>query len=278
MSYNDEEIGMPSAPEETGELQGGTDMTLPSSSGDDNDVNNHHHNNNDDDDDPYNNMMMDMDNVPMQKPVRKMTSTSDGTSVTGASSVDDGVYSEDNIKPLDALHEDAEGETSSQESVAIESRCWVWFKRILLFFIVFGIVGFAVVMIGARIEKNKYKHAEGTSHLYQMPQVCGVQDPLTDIMGTTYDSVQEARSDGAEIAHCGECGACSSAQDMAIMTKTADSLTRDSTRCAFKIFLGRRAVEKCMEERVGFTPDCEGKLRYDNRSHCYFGFLSLLTY
>lgn len=213
---------------------------------------------------PYVVMDMDLnggdddDDIPLQKPIRKMTSTSDATSATGFMS-DDGMPDQDEkVKPsLDSLHEDDCGSEGEAGDNTIESCCWIWFKRILLFWVVFAILGFAVVMIGARVERDGYETADGTSHLYQLPQVCGVEDPFADEMGTTYGSAQEAHDNGALVAHCGPCGSCSSAHDMAIMSETADSLTRVSTRCAFKIFLGRRSVEKCMEERVGFTPACE---------------------
>lgn len=246
---NDEEIGMQIAADG---LQGvdASELTLPGSSD--------HINSNDN----MQTLDMNLDNggITTEKRPRTMT---DSTSVTAGVSLDGSADQEEFAStqmkpPMESLHETTDDDCDlSQESIPVESRCWIWFKRILLFFVLFGIVGFASVMIGARIERKKFANAEGTTHLYQSPNVCGLQDPLSDEMGIIYNSVEEAHDDGAKIAHCGDCGSCSSAHDMEIMSRTKESLTRDSTRCAFKSFLGRASVEKCMEERIGFTPACE---------------------
>jgi len=112
-------------------------------------------------------------------------------------------------------------------------------------------------MIGAKMENDAFVNKEGTAHYYQLPELCAVHDPLTDSKGITFEQKSDVRNTGMKVAHCGPCGQCSTAHDMKIMAATADSLTLDTTRCAFKIFLGRGAVEKCMEERVGFTPACQ---------------------
>jgi len=224
-------------------------------------------------------------------PPRKLTSTSDATTMTAQSSfLDDELsYYESKAsfsnnstigkKPrLDSMDEmpeasfkDGSGRlrlgvddldnqslgSHASSKTDEDSQCWIWFKRVLLFLVIFGFMAFFAVLIGAAIEKRSFADAGDTSHLYHLPQVCGVADPKVDAEGITFDSAQMAHEDGLKIAHCGDCGECSTAHDMAIMSTTADSLTNDSTRCAFKIFLGRRAVQKCMAERVGFTEPCE---------------------
>ena len=236
------------------------------------------------------------------KRARKMTSTSDATSVTAASSfLDEGGVDDDGCaqggeagslvrKPrLDSLDElpmnmeedyECDGTNHSEKEevdvdVEPDSCCYVWFKRIFLFLVIFASISFFVVLIGAAVEKKAFDGKEGTAHLYELPQVCGGHDEDLSFYGnvtqpqqqqldssaftmlTTFDSAQEASDAGVNVAHCGSCGSCSTPHDLSIMAHTTESLTRDSTRCAFKIFLGRKAVEKCMEELVGFTPACE---------------------
>lgn len=214
----------------------------------------------------------------LRKPQRKMTSTSEATSVTATSSYlddrtgTDDYYDDNLVKPrlgLGSLDEtpeascmEGEGECDNNNDDEMEDKvpdscCYTWFKRIFCFFIIFGSLAFFTILIGAAIEKKGYSQKEGTAHLYQNPQVCAVHDPLTDTQGLTIDSVADAHEANLKVAHCGDCGACSTAEDMRIMSETAESLTGDTTRCAFKIFLGIKAVEKCMEDRVGFTPACE---------------------
>ena len=269
-------------------------------------------NNNSNDDNNNNNHQYVMDMSRLEAPTeeeesgapkraRKMTSTSDATSVTAASSfLDEGGTDDDGYAPgggqylvkprLDSLDEiprmdedcdngsdGNKSEKEEEEQVEPDSCCYVWFKRIFLFLVIFASISFLVVLVGAAVEKKAFDDKEGTSHLYQLPQVCGAHfedlpfgrnathqqqqqqqlDASSFTMLTTFDSAEEARDSGLNVAHCGSCGSCSTSHDLSIMAQTTDSLTRDSTRCAFKIFLGRKAVEKCMEERVGFTPACE---------------------
>jgi hypothetical protein len=158
--------------------------------------------------------------------------------------LDDEDYPNKDSKPtLEPLHEE---DDESDKAGEAGSCCWRGFKCGLLFLVLFGITAFAVVMIGARLEKNNFEIKPSTHHYYHTEQVCAVDDPLTDT-GVTFESVLAAHNAGATIAHCGDCGACSTAHDMDIMAHTADTLTRDTTSCAFKSFLGRSVVEGCME-------------------------------
>jgi hypothetical protein len=139
-----------------------------------------------------------------------------------------------------------DGDDESDTARVAGSCCWRGFKCGLLFLVFFAFTAFGVVMIGARLERNNFQIKSSTHQYYQTPQVCAVDDPATD-SGVTFGSVLEANNAGAKVAHCGDCGACSTAVDMDIMAHTAETLTRDTTYCAFKSFMGRKAVEKCME-------------------------------
>lgn len=188
-------------------------------------------------------------------PPRKLSDITAATSFTDDSVVttngepmmndlDDEDYpNKDQKAALESLHE---GDDESSTASAAPSCCWRGFKCGLFFLVSFAITAFGVVMIGARLEKNNYEVKPNTHHYYLTPQVCAVDDPVTD-SGVTFGSVLEANNAGAKVAHCGDCGACSTAHDMDIMAHTAETLTRDSTYCAFKSFMGRKVVERCME-------------------------------
>ena len=120
-------------------------------------------------------------------------------------------------------------------------------------------LGLTVILVGEHFEHQHVQAAASTSWIYDTPNVCGYQSiPQDRSKGTflTYDGQEEAHTDESEVAHCGECGHCSTLQDMSIMGYTKESLTRDSTDCAKRSFFGKEAVRSCMEEKVGFTSSC----------------------
>jgi len=62
---------------------------------------------------------------------------------------------------------------------------------------------------------------------------------------------------GLEIVHCGECGQCTNDNDITIMKKTNETLTKTTTRCALRgLFLGAKQAESCVKEQIGFTQNC----------------------
>ncbi len=59
------------------------------------------------------------------------------------------------------------------------------------------------------------------------------------------------------VAHCGDCGKCSSPQDVLIYEDTKNTLTDTTTKCAkLALIGGRRRATKCMQERVGLSEAC----------------------
>jgi hypothetical protein len=137
----------------------------------------------------------------------------------------------------------------------------------------FSLLLLGIILIGAYTEKRAFAHAVPTSDLYETSNVCGMNmDSFS-----TFPLVQEAHIDGFKVAHCGSCGQCSNRQDIDIQVDTADTLTADSTKCAFSIFTaGVGAVHKCMQEKIGFTPACEDCWVEDiecNVKHCMFTFI-----
>ncbi len=73
----------------------------------------------------------------------------------------------------------------------------------------------------------------------------------------TYASAEIVRSQGGIVQHCGNCGQCSSLQDISIYDKTRNTLFKNSLHCSsLAVMFGRQAASKCLEHAVGFTEGC----------------------
>lgn len=139
-------------------------------------------------------------------------------------------------------------------------------RRAVIFLVISTLLLLVICAIGARIERGYIQKRMSTAHLYATNDVCAM-DGSDQV--TTFPSTQEAHDNGNQVAHCGQCGQCSTRQDMEIMGQTKATLTRDSTRCAFLMFLGNpKLVSKCMKEKVGFTDSCTGC--WTNNIQCTF--------
>eukprot|EP00545_Synedropsis_sp_CCMP1620_P013852 CAMPEP_0119019762 /NCGR_PEP_ID=MMETSP1176-20130426/22599_1 /TAXON_ID=265551 /ORGANISM="Synedropsis recta cf, Strain CCMP1620" /LENGTH=341 /DNA_ID=CAMNT_0006974043 /DNA_START=47 /DNA_END=1072 /DNA_ORIENTATION=+ len=119
----------------------------------------------------------------------------------------------------------------------------------------------SILLIGAAVEAGTVRRAPSTLGLYtDDTSVCANNrtspnrpDDDTSLVFESFASVNETTE---TIVHCGSCGQCSNSQDLEIMSATRETLTNDATTCAFKIFLSQSKVETCLEEKVGFTADC----------------------
>jgi hypothetical protein len=59
------------------------------------------------------------------------------------------------------------------------------------------------------------------------------------------------------VAHCGDCGACSTPHDINLYDETRNTLLKSTTQCAKRALIwGRATAETCMEKSVGFTAEC----------------------
>lgn len=136
-----------------------------------------------------------------------------------------------------------------------------------------------VVFVGAEMEEMTYKVANNTEEYYRTPDVCAIDSSKKrKSEGTfslwSFSNSSLARSNGCDVAHCGQCGQCSTPVDIEIMALTKKTLTDDTKNCGMQSFFGgREAVEQCMEEKIGFTPDCND-CWVDNvmctKQHCKF--------
>mmetsp|Transcript_4770 Transcript_4770/g.7200 ORF Transcript_4770/g.7200 Transcript_4770/m.7200 type:complete len:292 (+) Transcript_4770:44-919(+) len=99
---------------------------------------------------------------------------------------------------------------------------------------------------------------------------CLVQSKFEFI--TTKDK-EEAISAGLDIAHCGECGKCSTQNDIDLMIRTKETLTEDATICALHgLVLGDYKMDSCLSD-IGFTPGCSTCWRENikcTQSKCLF--------
>jgi hypothetical protein len=137
-----------------------------------------------------------------------------------------------------------------------------------------------VVWQGAEYERQQVRNADNTTGFYSQPEVCGIilteqvnitgmnvtastSDVATGIIPEvsvrieTFGSVNEVTAENGIVAHCGECGACSTPQDISIYDETRNTLFKTTTECAKRGLLGgHRAAAKCMLENVGLTDGC----------------------
>lgn len=147
-------------------------------------------------------------------------------------------------------------------------------KFIFILCIIF--LPFLIVSIMAEKERYYFSNAPPTLEFYQTSEVCVVNETdnlkpefifstvkigkgydVDDTDGISYDGVNSYRNTSL-IAHCGKCGMCSNAHDIRIYDETKNTLTRDSTSCAKRVFLGgSKEVAKCFHEKVGFTSSCQ---------------------
>ena len=75
---------------------------------------------------------------------------------------------------------------------------------------------------------------------------------------TTRDSPSaKTTTKSVTIAHCGDCGSCSTPPDIKIYDDTKNTLLAASTNCAKRgLIWGRKTASKCLEESVGFSSRC----------------------
>lgn len=160
----------------------------------------------------------------------------------------------------------------------------VQYSILLLLFIL------VVMLVGKHVEENHVQRAPSTVDLYTKPQVCALLNVPEDILNTTSDaSASSQRSSRLSepphdrvlqsnstfliqtlpnitvardtpntlVAHCGDCGQCSTPRDVQIYDATKNSLTDTATHCAkLALIGGRRRATKCMQDRVGLSEGC----------------------
>ena len=117
----------------------------------------------------------------------------------------------------------------------------------------YGLIAFLLILlilwVGKTVEKNHVERAQSTLNLYTKPEVCALLNVPTRIPNPT-EAEQRQRSfspsnkalqafstqtlsnitvarqkQDALVAHCGDCGACSTPQDILIYDDTKDTLT-----------------------------------------------------
>ena len=149
----------------------------------------------------------------------------------------------------------------------------------------YGLITFLLILlilwIGKTVEDNHAERAQSTLDLYTKPEVCALLHVPGKILNAT-EAEQRQRSfspsnqtlqpfvtqtlpnitfahqkQDAIVAHCGDCGACSTLQDILIYNDTKNTLTDTTTKCAkMGLIGGRRRATKCMQEHVGLSEQC----------------------
>lgn len=159
------------------------------------------------------------------------------------------------VLSLDDVADDKQ-QTTKRRCRCTKKRCCICF----IILIIIMLLLFAILMIGAHIEEKNFRRSESTLELYtQDESVCAMTNSSTDDSTIqSFESSEKALGNNAtnDIVHCGECGECSNRQDLEILAATRSTLTKDATSCAYKMFLGRSHVDRCLEDKVGFTESC----------------------
>jgi hypothetical protein len=145
-------------------------------------------------------------------------------------------------------------------------------RRYARILVQYGLLAFVVLIlimwIGAEFEEREVRNARDTIYLYEAPDVCGLvgaknltnatstADVVLSLTTFPNASIPNATEDTL-IAHCGTCGSCSNPNDVEIYDDTKDTLFQDTVHCAKKALIwGRKTASNCMEDAVGFTPEC----------------------
>ena len=161
-----------------------------------------------------------------------------------------------------------------------------WLKILFFVTLIEAVILTANIYIGAHMENKAIGNATSTQALYtEDHRVCGrvkvdsTGDKQSDFI--TFASSKHARvynddaeeetgggdNGGVDIVHCGQCGKCSTTNDMTILAQTTETLTDTARGCSVRAFLGsifllrgigtyRSISQRCMEDKVGFTPPC----------------------
>jgi hypothetical protein len=131
-------------------------------------------------------------------------------------------------------------------------------QRCMMMFISFIFIAcmslLAAIFLGARREAKHFGRAVDTVDLYSVEPVCALND---DDSMSTFLSADAAHTEGLQVAHCGNCGGCSSVHDVSIYAETRNTLTRDASMCGLASFLGLKLAARCFDQRVGFSRPCE---------------------
>lgn len=124
---------------------------------------------------------------------------------------------------------------------------------------------YMLVLIGSAVELRNVEKLGGTDHLYEGQTVCAAVTKTSEDLGSlhtldhfvNFGNAYHAVKENATIAHCGDCGRCSSVQDIRVLHETKGDLTKKTTNCAMqRLLFGRDAALKCMDQTVGFTTGC----------------------
>jgi hypothetical protein len=132
-------------------------------------------------------------------------------------------------------------------------------------------IAYMMLLLG---ERSQYRVAELTLDRYNTSAVCAIDRKKQKNNFTSVRDHIEAKIQNKDIVHCGECGHCSTVNDIEIMKSTKDTLTKEATGCALKaLFYGEKSLNKCLEEKIGFTQPCSSCWKENilcSRRNCKF--------
>ena len=114
---------------------------------------------------------------------------------------------------------------------------------------------FAIILIGAEVQDIQAAKRPNTESYYTGEIVCAAVEGDSQL--SVFESEDKAHASSGRVAHCGDCGSCSTRGDIAIYEKTKNTLTATATSCALKVFTGgKAAVRACFKDVVKLTGKC----------------------
>jgi hypothetical protein len=146
-----------------------------------------------------------------------------------------------------------------------------------------GFLYLTIVNIGSSFQVNAVmKQLPSTYALLYPPSyndgpVCAFNNQGAKSNITTFATPGAANDAGFRVLHCGECGACSTWQNLKANWVTRKDLASLSQACAKKLlFGGYEAAVQCHLDTIGFDENCTACWITDEmcaRDHCVFIFL-----
>lgn len=137
--------------------------------------------------------------------------------------------------------------------------CWIFTIAVSA-----AVLMFLCIMIGSAVEKPEWSEINDvhTEIFYTPPSSCAIDKKDGNSFFQQFDSsstvaYNTAKDAGYNVAHCGNCGACSTEQDLVTYQKTAATFGETMVECAAEIFTGGvGSVSDCIDEKFGFSSRC----------------------
>jgi hypothetical protein len=147
---------------------------------------------------------------------------------------------------------------SGFRSMSSFQKSWFIVTKIIKFLLNALAIFIAVVaMLGAveaTVSKQKTPYVHSVYRTLNSGPVCAFDTKCGDIK--TFENKNASDAANYTIAHCGECGGCSTWQDLSVQWNTRKNAAKLSQACGLKNMFNRDNMAKCLSEDMGWTTEC----------------------